>query len=177
MWKPTKTKIKMPKRILPETIKQNVESNLIHSNLIKTQEKIKKFKSKDLEVGDMVRINMASLFNNQRKAIKQGDVKNLVIRFSPEIFRIKSVLKNKSPLLERVRYTIEDLGGRLLKRKNTVTFYGSELLKVNSNTTPQHYISMDRALKLNKVEPNENDVVLYGNGLYFNNLINVPNIG
>ena len=127
------------------------------------QNKINKFKNfDDFEVGDRVRIKMSSIFVNVRKLIKEGLSKQIVVTYTPETFYIKKVLRSYKSPLERKRYTITNDKDQILNvgdNQNIKYFYGTELMHVPDNEENEYNnISMDRALKLNKIETNKNDV-------------------
>jgi len=52
------------------------------------------------EVGDFVRVRTSSLYSSLRRMIKQGEKKNIMVTYSPEIFQIRSVLRKSRPDLE-----------------------------------------------------------------------------
>jgi hypothetical protein len=143
----------------PQKFKQ-IQSQENLTNIFKSQ--IEKFKNTDdFVVGQPVRIKMSSIFANIRALIKDKLTKQIIITYTPEIFYIKKVLRsNKSPL-ERKRYVISNDKEQVLNIGNNQTikyFFGSELLPVNNLDDPINQIDMKRALLLNRVETNKNDV-------------------
>lgn len=159
IWVPNKNKL--TERNLPQTvINDNPRLQARLTVVKKALKQIRKFKEQDnFQVGDLVRVKMSSIFANVRKLIKAREGKNLVITYTPELFRITKVIKPKG-VLERKRYVLANKDDRLLTKNDTVVqFYASELLLWNGEEDDDTQITMERALKLNKVETNENDVV------------------
>lgn len=151
-------KDKLTLRDLPETIVKDNPRLLARVSIVKkTLKQIRKFKDQDnFKVGDVVRVKMSSIFANVRKLVKSGDGKNLVVTYTPDTYRVSKVIIPKG-VLERKRYILENYDDRPVttKNNNIVQFYGSELLLWNGeNDAP---ITMERALQLNGVEPNQND--------------------
>lgn len=153
-------KDRLSNRNLPATVTDNLRLKARLNIVKKALKEIKKFKEKDnFEVGDIVRVKMSSIFTNVRKALKAKDSKNIVITYTPELFRIRKVIIPKG-VLERKRYILENEDEKPLttKNNNVVQFYASELLLWDGGNNDTE-ITMDRALQLNKVDRNENDVV------------------
>lgn len=143
----------------PKKYKQ-VQSQETLTNIFKNQ--IQKFKNiDDFEVGQPIRIKMSSIFANVRKLVKDKLTKQIIITYTPEIFYIHKVLRsNKSPL-ERKRYVIANDKDQILNvgdKQSIKYFFGSELLPVYNLDDPINNIDMKRALLLNKVDTNKNDV-------------------
>jgi len=157
VWVANKNKI--AQRNLPETFAVTPQLKARINIVKKALKQIKQFKETDnFQVDDVVRVKMSSIFANVRRAVKAKDSKNIVITYTPELFRINKVIVPKG-VLERKRYTLENEDGRLLTKNDTVVqFYASELLLWDGGNNDTE-ITMDRALQLNKVERNQNDIV------------------
>lgn len=127
------------------------------------QKEIKKFKNKDdYDVDDDVRIKMSSIFSNVRKLIKQKNTKQLIINYSPDIFVIHKKIIPRQGTLERNRYVLKNKNTNKIVQTPTGThklFYGSELLYVPPATPDDNNITMNRALTLNKIDTNNNDLL------------------
>lgn len=151
-------KDKLTNRNLPEAITENPRLKARLNIVKKALKEIKKFKETDnFEEGDVVRVKMSSIFANVRKALKAKEGKNIVITYTPELFRVRKVIVPRG-VLERKRYTLENEDGKILTKNNTtVQFYASELLLWDGGDNDTE-ITMERSLELNKVGRNENDV-------------------
>jgi hypothetical protein len=128
--------------------------------LSRAMAQIQKFQSEDdYQVGDNVRLRMSSIFSNVRRLVKVDDTKQIVVTFSPTVYRIVKAIVARNGLLERKRYMLEKGDGNLVRtaKGQTKTFYASELQHAPNNE-PSH-ITMEQALKLNKVEPNKYDLL------------------
>jgi transposase InsO family protein len=155
IWTPTKKRINT--RDIPKSIS-------IHNKVLRTKQnilegaeaKLKKYQQKvDYQIGDEVRVKMSALFANIRAVIKAGNSKQIVVHYSPEIFRIANVLQKKNKYA-RTKYTLENSKEQLLHvNGKDKYFFASDLLPAGKEKAK---ISMAEALKLNKVERNNNDV-------------------
>lgn len=139
--------------------KQQSEQNLASRTILKNvKKKIQEFKDEEFEQGDYVRLRMDEIFKNIKNLVKQGDKKQIIITYSPSIFRIFKKITPKNGLLERSRYILQANNGRLLITKTggrPRQVYGNVLLKVNPNDTTD--ISNADAMRINGVEGNLND--------------------
>lgn len=139
----------------PQQSEQNLASRTILKNV---KRKIKEFKDEEFEQGDYVRLRMDEIFKNIKNLVKQGDKKQIIITYSPSIFRIFKKITPRNGLLERSRYILQANNGRLLITKTggkPRQVYGNVLIKVNPNDTTD--ISNADAMKINGVEGNLND--------------------
>lgn len=126
------------------------------------KKQIEEYKDEELEVGDRVRIRMDALSNNIKKLVKAGNTKQIVVVYSPVVFKILRKITPKNGLLERSRYVCGTTDGtRMLVNKETGTqprqFYANSLLKVNSDED-NYDISMKEAIELSGVTITKNDV-------------------
>jgi hypothetical protein len=158
VWVADKTKLTL--RDLPESMVKDNPRLLAKVSIVKKALKqIRKFKeTDDFEVGDVVRVKMSSIFANVRSLVKSKNDKNLVITYTPDTFHISKVIVPKG-VLERKRYVLNNSEDRPItsRKGGIIQFYASELLLWDGeNDAP---IKMERALKLNGVEPNMNDYV------------------
>ena len=128
--------------------------------LTRAIKQIQRFENEDnYQVGQMVRLKMSSIFNNVRKLVKDNMTKQIVVTYSPVLYKIQKLITPRNGLLERKRYVLEKENGDVVtsakgKQKD---FYASELEHAD-NATPSH-ITMEQALKLNQVEPNKHDLL------------------
>ena len=131
---------------------------------------IKNNDTTEYKIGDIVRVKMGTLFSRVRKLIKSGDKKNIVVNYSPTMYRIKSILQkdkvdrivaNNVISFEKLRYTLSNLDGTPLstelKRNNpdavrkSKRFFASEMQLVNDPDKETYLkdFSVADALKLN----------------------------
>lgn len=107
-------------------------------------------------VNDRVRVKMSAIFSNVRRLIKEGRSKEVVIQFTPVIFRVERVYRPVGTL-ERKKYKLvnEETGNYLAKPDGSVKlFYASELVRANEESD----MTMADALELNGVEPSAGDI-------------------
>ena len=131
---------------------------------IKQLAKKKLGKDVPYEVGDLVRVKMTALYSQVRQMVKNHDKKFIVVRYSPDVYRIRSILKKDNAGYENKRYTLEYLSGEpvqtQLKQNNPNAvrqmkrFFASDFLRVDES--PQKLIINSKdALKLNKLQNTE----------------------
>ena len=129
-----------------------------------TQNKIAKYKEKELNIGDLVRCKMSSLFIDIQHKIKTNETKHIPITYSPDVYRIYKKIIPKKLGFSKSSFLLETLDGHKLVVGNNdkpKRFYMNEL-----QFTPENFengtIDMDTALKLDKVVFDENQDVHYG---------------
>jgi hypothetical protein len=70
--------------------------------------------------GDFVRVKMGTLYSSVRKLLKSGDRKNVVVNYSPSVYKITNILAKDKPdrivgnntvSYEKLRYTLSNLDG------------------------------------------------------------------
>lgn len=157
VWSADKNPIRLRQRFNKKTIARS-------NHLRHVENQIKKFRDQDtFEVGDYVRVRMATLFSNIRKVIKEGNSKQIVVEYTPLIFQIKKVIIPHNNLISRKRYVLQNENEReIVTVKGGIKhFYSSDLLLVKDQNQEESDISMQDALKLNKVNPTRNDLVYW----------------
>jgi len=109
----------IPESYPPDDADENnvpISANEEQRQLVKQriEEHAEKTKGKDIlyNVGTLVRVKMTSLYSKVRADIKQGKKKYIVVNYSPEIFRIKSIKRQSNAGLENTVYFLEHLNGR-----------------------------------------------------------------
>jgi hypothetical protein len=124
----------------------------------------------EFKVNDFVRVKMGTLHSSVRKLLKSGDRKNVVVNYSPTVYKITNILAKDKPDRrvgntvienEKLRYTLSNLDGTplatQLKNNNpnavrkSKRFFASDMQLV---TDPDKEIflkdfSIEDALKLN----------------------------
>ena len=61
--------------------------------LHRAMQQIQRFEHEDnYQVGDMVRVKMSSIFSNVRKLVKNNATKQIVVTYSPDVYRIERVI-------------------------------------------------------------------------------------
>jgi hypothetical protein len=137
--------------------------------MARAKREVEKNKTLELNVGDWVRVKMSALYSQVRKMIKDNDKKYLVVKYTPEVYRVRSILKPDHAGYEKLRYTLTAPDGEpvvtQLKRNNPNKerrerrFFASDLLCVATREeSPEKPPSFDNdsldiydAHKLNKI--------------------------
>ena len=121
---------------------------------------MQKYKAVKYEIGDLVRVKMSALFSHVRQLIKDGDKKYLSAKYTPEIYKIRSILMPDNEGFENERYTLSTLDGELLQtqlKKNNINavrkakrFFASDFLRATDDSETTNLTSKD-VLKLSKL--------------------------
>ena len=157
VWTDDKTKRKFTKRLIAKSIIKDDPKELARYTLYKKAlYKSKKYNElDDLEVGDNVRVSMAAIFSQARKMIKEGNEKLLVVKYTPEIFTIKNVRKFiKGRIISR-KYALEYNGNTLLRPDGQTKYFNYDDLILSTEPSD---LTIERALKLNRIERTANDI-------------------
>ena len=147
-------------RSTDEQMRQLVAKQTILKNVKK---QIKEFKDDELDVGDRVRVRMDQISNNIRSLVKTGKSKQVVVAWSPIIFKILKKIVPRKGMLERSRYVVGTVDGtRMLVNKEKGikprNFYANALKKVEKDEKDYSDLSMVQAIRLSGVDLNRNDV-------------------
>ena len=112
----------------------------------------------DFEKGEWVRVKMSSLFSGVRRLVKTKLTKQIVVSYSPEVFKIEKVIIPRKNMLARRKYYLENRDGMVITTPtgNRKPFYASELQRAGVDTAPR--MTMAKALSLNKVDTTSNDL-------------------
>ena len=141
IWTPTKTEI--IKNDIPDGDDVLTKNQLQNKVLIKTrqqvQKKLDKYKDEMLVVGDKVRIHLSAISSQVRKAIKEGNGKKVIVKYTPKIYTIREIIRDNQKLFKPRYYLSPD--------DYTRSFFYSELLRVDSDSED----SLINEDKLNKI--------------------------
>jgi hypothetical protein len=134
----------------------------------------------EYKVGDFVRVKMGTLYSSVRKLLKSGDRKNVVVNYSPTVYKITNILAKDKPdrrvgnntiSYEKLRYTLSNLDGSplatQLKNNNpnavrkSKRFFASDMQLVNDPEEETYLkdFSVEDAIKLNKMDK-RNDIAV-----------------
>lgn len=141
LWVDTIGRVKMPNRNIPETMENGL--NPQQKEVLRMERRKKLFDEKTLEVGDYVRVKMNALYSGVRSIVKANNEKLLVVKFTPDLYRIAKVVKPRNT--QKLEYYIENSDGVRPNR----TFFLSDLQKVDANANQGLDITTERALDLN----------------------------
>jgi hypothetical protein len=144
LWSNTTEKVKMPRRNLPESLS---------GALSKQQQEVKRMTAKQdnyddkvLAVGDYVRIKMNALYSDIRRIVKQGKEKLLVVKYTPELYRIVKVVKPRNT--KKLEYYVVNNENGIRPNRS---FFLSDLQKVEPNANEGLKIKTnEQALELNR---------------------------
>jgi hypothetical protein len=134
----------------------------------------------EFKVSDFVRVKVGTLYPSVRKLLKSGDRKNVVVNYSPTVYKITNILAKDKPdrrvgnttiEYEKSRYTLSNLDGTPLatemKRNNpnavrkSKRFFASDMQLVNDPEEETYLkdFSIEDALKLSKMDK-RNDIAV-----------------
>ena len=111
------------------------------------------YKQEDFQIGDHIRVKMSSFQSTLRQKEKEGTKKYVVVRFSPQIYQIQTIV----PVPAGQFGYPKDSQNRSIRLKNGKprAFNSGELLKISSNTPTGHVIDLTRANYLNRNKDGE----------------------
>ena len=137
------------------------------------QKQIDKYKAPIYEKGNLVHVKLSALYSKIRRVVKEGNKKLLLTNFTPEVYKIRSVIQVKAPddrdFRPNLIYTLQtlttpaktinyrnnditlpdNLNGRLRFSKNEpMRFFAKDFIQVDSNNQPNNYSNRD-VLKIN----------------------------
>jgi hypothetical protein len=131
---------------------------------IQIQKDIAKNKAPLYNNGDLVRVKMTALFSDLRKKVKEGKKKEIIVRYSPDVYRVKIWNRNFDAAREKQQYTLETLDNppqsvltefkannpnRVRGKKR---FFATDFLKVNADDDQlENDYTMEEANRLNKI--------------------------
>jgi hypothetical protein len=134
----------------------------------------------EYKIGDFVRVKMGTLYSSVRKLLKSGDRKNVVVNYSPTVYKITNIIAKDKPdrrvgnntiEYEKSRYTLSNLDGTplatQLKNNNpnavrkSKRFFASDMQLVNDPEEETYLkdFSVEDAIKLNKMDK-RNDIAI-----------------
>ena len=154
VWAPTIDKINL----------NDAQNELVENTIRKTKDKMETFKDKELNIGDLVRCKMSSLFLGVQHKIKSNETKHIPITYSPDVYRIYKKIIPKKLGFTKSSFLLETLDGHKLvigKNDTPKRFYMNELQFTPDNFENEN-IDMETALKLDDVVFDEKQDVHYG---------------
>ena len=137
-------------------------------NKLKTEQVAKykarflEYKDNVLEIGDFVRVKLSAIQSGLKQKEKAGNKKLIVVKFSPDVYRIKEVKMPKQGRIGLPKYIIEDSEGRFVTKENreyAKLFNRNDLLKVGENQ--RVILSTKNANTLNRLN-NPEDIMVDG---------------
>ena len=109
-----------------------------------------------LQVGDHVRVRLASLISALRAREKNGTQKLNIVRYSPQVFVISAKYPPPEGRLGYASYIVQDLNGALIRKGvRPKRFRFNELIKVPTGLTAPNEMTQGKADKLNRVDETE----------------------
>lgn len=142
IWKPEKEK---DLDVQNQDVKTKLDNKIIQS--------IPKSKGKEMYIGDPVRIKLSALHTKVRALVKSGDSKKVIVKYSPQIYKIKEKIipTGAKRDFQQIRYILEDDQHYKVWDDNErpIKFYGSDLQLVHLDTV--NTLTSDDAYRLNKL--------------------------
>ena len=126
------------------------DQDVIRLHEKRIENSVKNNPTEEYQVGDFVRVKMGTLYSAVRKLLKSGDRKNVVVNYSPTVYKVKSILRKDKPdkvvrgttiSYEKSRYILENLDGTPLATQQKMNnpnavrkskrFFASDMQLVN----------------------------------------------
>ena len=165
IWRSGREKIGKLTEAIRNQLKNKItidKGELMNKALINVENKVKRdvarTKPQNFIIDEYVRVLNSSLYSKIRSMVKAGNSKLVVVKYSPEIFQIKT---KKEPTGDQIdfkttRYTLKHLDGSPLltelKRNNpnrirgAKYFYGTELQRVDGETITKTTTELSNSL-------------------------------
>jgi len=143
-----------------EPLDRTYLNKLKTEQIAKYKARFSQYKDNVLEVGDYVRVKMSSIQTELRQKEKAGNKKLIVVKFSPDVYRIKEVKMPKQGRIGLPKYVIEDKDGRFVTKENreyAKLFNRNDLLKVGEDQ--RVILSTKNANTLNRLNSPEDIMV------------------
>jgi hypothetical protein len=142
-----------------EERRQILARQVIQKNIKK---QLNQFKESELDVGDKVRVRLDQVSNNIRSLIKAYKTKQIVVAWSPVVFKVLKKITPRKGVLNRSQYVVGSVDETKMlvntqKGEKPRLFYSNALKKVPQDEE-NYDLSMKEAIQLSGVELNENDV-------------------
>jgi transposase InsO family protein len=134
----------------PEQIRETTQHRLLSTALRQIQ---RGRRNAEFFVGDRVRVRMNKLSSALRRLIKEGRQKQIVVKYTPEIYTVINVRNQVGGWdAHNTQYEVRGANGVVLQRNgNPVLFYGNEMILVPANSTEPSVPSNQRGNELNMV--------------------------
>ena len=135
---------------------------LSENQMAKYKSKLGEYKENLLDVGDYVRIKLASRQTQLRQKIKAGNKKLIVVHWTPDVYRVRERKMPKQGRLGYPKYVVENMAGQYITKDGheyPQYFNRIDLLKVNENQ--RDIISQKNANTLNRLN-NPEDIMAQG---------------
>ena len=112
--------------------------------------------------GDRVRVKMIALFSDLRRKVKEGNKKNIIVQYSPDVYRVRIWNRNFDALHEKQQYVLYTLdnppqpvltefkANKPNKVRGLKRFFATDFLKVGVDDEATD-ITMHDANALNKI--------------------------
>lgn len=132
-----------------EEIRERIQARLIRNAELEVQRR----NPDVLRVGDNVRIALKELDAQVRRRIKEGRIKTIPVKYSPETYTIiglfQPVMNNFN--INKRRYTLSDLNNNvIMEGVRPKEFYANQLVKVPNNFVPSTIPDRNRANQINR---------------------------
>jgi hypothetical protein len=136
---------------------EDIQVNVVQKAENKAKRIIEKSKLKEFEVGDLVRLSLYKMNSAVRKAYKEGSTKDIIYKYSEDVYRISKVIKGEQyhQGLRREQYEVEDLEGNPVLSSIT-----KQASKIN-NTPPAYifHIYTERVDESNKTDEQKETII------------------
>ena len=94
----------------------------------KIDDKIKRFQKQALIIGDKVRVRLANFQSAVRKELKAKNSKQIVVRFSPEIYTVEKVIPVKPDKVGFPLYILKNSQNQIILNESGKREYSEEMI-------------------------------------------------
>ena len=119
----------------------------------KAESRIKRFQNQEFKKDDLVRVKLSNFQSAIRAKNKAGNQKQVIVKFSPSIYKIEKVISVKPNATGFPLYILKDNQDRIILNEDGTkrVFKGADLLKIPKDTLPST-IDLTKVNFLNRVE-------------------------
>ena len=125
----------------------------------KAESRIKRFQNQEFQKDDLVRVKLSNFQSAIRAKNKAGNQKQVIVKFSPSIYKIEKVISVKSNATGFPLYILKDNQDRIILNEDGKkrVFKGADLLKIPKDTLPST-IDLTKVNFLNRVEKEDQGI-------------------
>ena len=104
----------------------------------KAESRIKRFQNQEFKIDDLVRVKLSNFQSAIRAKNKAGNQKQVIVKFSPSIYKIEKIISVKPNATGFPLYILKDNQDRIILNENGTkrVFKGADLLKIPKDTLP-----------------------------------------
>jgi hypothetical protein len=125
-------------------------NEILQQAINQNKQVIQKNETEKLNIGDKVRISLLATDSKIRENYKSGNQKNVIVRYSIDLFEIVKIIKSRSKFA-RDKYLVKNIKTNEILNQS---FYSNELRNFPNNTIINKNLTKSMVNKLNLIKTN-----------------------